>query len=284
MNKLLIFGHGYTTKNLTKIITDDFSEIFVTSREPEKINDKFVNHVIKYEDSGEFLISKKNDLTHILCSIPPDENGDPVYERFKNDIKDLCSLKWIGYLSATSVYGDHNGEFVDENSELKANTSRGLNRILAEKQWEEFCTNHNIILKIFRIAGIYGKGRNIYERIKKGDYKLILKDKQYFSRIHINDLTHCLKESLKRIDQFEIFNLADDAPSNIQDVVEYICKKMNIKLPNTINYEQLENEMTKNFFTDNKKVLNTKIKQKLNFKLKYPSYKEGYNQIINSNN
>ena len=71
MNKLLIFGHGYTTKNLTKIITDDFSEIFVTSREPEKINDKFVNHVIKYEDSGEFLISKKNDLTHILCSIPP---------------------------------------------------------------------------------------------------------------------------------------------------------------------------------------------------------------------
>ena len=59
---------------------------------------------------------------------------------------------------------------------------------------------------------------------------------------------------------------------------------MNIKLPNTINYEQLENETTKNFFTDNKKVLNTKIKQKLNFKLKYPSYKEGYNQIINSNN
>ena len=167
MNKLLIFGHGYTTKNLTKIITDDFSEIFAISREPEKINDKFVNHVINYKDSGEFLISKKNDLTHILCSIPPDKNGDPVYERFKNDIKDLCSLKWIGYLSATSVYGDHNGEFVDENSELKANTNRGLNRILAEKQWEEFCTNRNIILKIFRIAGIYGKGRNIYERIKK---------------------------------------------------------------------------------------------------------------------
>ena len=171
MNKLLIFGHGYTTKNLTKIITDDFSEIFTTSREPEKINDKFVNHVIKYEDSGEFLISKKNDLTHILCSIPPDENGDPVYERFKNDIKDLCSLKWIGYLSATSVYGNHNGEFVDENSELKANTNIGLNRILAEKQWEEFCAKYDIILKIFRIAGIYGKGRNIYERIKKGDYK-----------------------------------------------------------------------------------------------------------------
>ena len=95
-------------------------------------------------------------------------------------------------------------------------------------------------------------------------------------------MTHCLKESLKRIDQFEIFNLADDTPSNMQDVVEYICKKVNIKLPNTINYEQLENEITKNFFTDNKKVLNTKIKQKLNFKLKYPSYKEGYNQIINS--
>ena len=97
-------------------------------------------------------------------------------------------------------------------------------------------------------------------------------------------MTHCLKESLKRIDQFEIFNLADDTPSNIQDVVEYICKKVNIKLPDTVNYEQLENEMTKNFFTDNKKVLNKKIKQKLNFKLKYPSYKEGYNQIINSNN
>ena len=280
MNKLLIFGHGYTTKNLTKIITEDFSEIYATSREPEKINDKFVNHVIKYEESGEFLISNKNDLTHILCSIPPDTNGDPVYERFKNDIKDLSSLKWIGYLSATSVYGDHDGAFVDENSELKANTNRGLNRILAEKQWSEFCKNYKIVLKIFRIAGIYGKGRNIYERIKKGDYKLILKDKQYFSRIHIDDLTYCLKETFKRIDQSEIFNLADDTPSNIQDVVEYICRKVNIKIPETINYEQLENEMTRSFYNDNKKVLNKEMKQKLNFKLKYPSYKDGYDEII----
>ena len=48
----------------------------------------------------------------------------------------------------------------------------------------------------------------------------------------------------RKIDQSEIFNLADDTPSNIQDVVEYICKKVNIKIPETINYEQLENEMT----------------------------------------
>jgi len=280
MSKLFIFGHGYTTKNLTKIISEDFSEIFVTSREPSRINDKFVNHVIKYEDSGEFLLSKKDEITHILCSVPPDENGDPVYESFKNEIKDLCSLKWIGYLSATSVYGDHNGEFVDENSELKANTNRGLNRILAEKQWDEFCKKQNIILKIFRIAGIYGKGRNIYDRIKKENYKLVLKDNQYFSRIHIEDLTCCLKESLKRIDQSEIFNLADDMPSNIQDVVEYICKKVNIKLPESINYEQLENEMSKSFYNDNKKVLNKHIKQKYNLKLKYPSFKEGYDEII----
>ena len=40
--------------------------------------------------------------------------------------------------SATSVYGDHNGKWVDENSRLKGKTLFGLRRIKAEKKWKSF--------------------------------------------------------------------------------------------------------------------------------------------------
>ena len=280
MDNLLIFGYGYTTNYLLKIIKSDFNYIFVTSRQPSKISDNLIAQTVNFSDTSEIINNRGNNITHILCSIPPDLDGDPAFLKFHQDLKKLSSLRWIGYLSATSVYGDHNGELVDEKSELKANNQRGLNRILAEEQWLKFCNENNILLNIFRIAGIYGPGRNIFERIKKNEYKLVTKPNHFFSRIYIIDLIHCIREAMLRCECTEIYNISDDLPSSIQDVVKYICDKIEINQPDIISFEKLENEMTRSFFKDNKKVNNELIKNRFNLNFKFPTYREGYDEII----
>ena len=280
MNNLFIFGYGYTANYLIKIIESDFNNIFVTSRESSKISDNLTAQTVHFSESSKILNNSENNITHILCTIPPDIDGDPAFLKFHEDLKNLSSLRWIGYFSATNVYGDHNGELVDENSELKTNNQRGLNRILAEEQWLKFCDENNILLNIFRIAGIYGPGRNIFEKIKNNEYKLVIKPNHFFSRIYITDLIHCIREVMLRCDYTEIYNISDDLPSNIQDVVKYICHKIKIEQPDIISFEKLQNEMAKSFYKDNKKVNNKLIKNRFNLNLKFPTYREGYDEII----
>ena len=83
-----------------------------------------------------------------------------------------------------------------------------------------------------------------------------------------------------RCEYTEIYNVSDDLPSNIQDVVRYICDKIEINQPDIISFEKLENEMTRSFYKDNKKVNNELIKNKFNLNLKFPTYREGYDEII----
>ena len=98
MNNLFIFGYGYTANYLIKIIESDFNNIFVTSREPSKISDNLTPQTVHFSESSKILNNSENNITHILCSIPPDIDGDPAFLKFHEDLKNLSSLRWIGYL------------------------------------------------------------------------------------------------------------------------------------------------------------------------------------------
>ena len=68
--------------------------------------------------------------------MPPDQSGDIFLKNINFNLHELINLKWIGYLSATSVYGDHDGQFVSETSRLLTKSKRGISRQLAEDQWK----------------------------------------------------------------------------------------------------------------------------------------------------
>ena len=200
-------------------------------------------------------------------------------------VNELINLKWIGYLSATSVYGDHDGQFVSETSRLLTKSKRGISRQLAEDQWSQLSKKYNLPLHIFRIAGIYGPERNILGRIQSRNFTRIIKKGHFFSRIYINDLTNIILASMNKPNPISIYNIADDCPSSLDDVIDYISKKISIIIPNEVLYETLsKKEKMESFFSENKKVNNRLIKEELGIILEYPSYKEGYNQIINLNN
>ena len=188
-------------------------------------------------------------------------------------------VKWITYLSATSVYGDHMGEWVNENSETKPTSPNGIARLTAENSWLSLGVNKNLPVQIFRLSGIYSNDNNVLVRLKFGTAKLINKKNQFFSRIHVDDIANLLFKSLSKFKPGEIYNLADDKPSSSEEITLYGAKILDIHNLKKIEVNEIESEMLKNFYKDSKKVNNKKIKEYLDYSFKFPTYVEGLNYI-----
>ncbi len=171
---LLIFGHGYTANAFVDYVRSKDWEIFGTTRNPQTA-DLLIQKGVKplmWSDVSK-IKSIINQSDYILHSIPPTEIGDPVYQRFAEAIiSRSANLSWFGYLSTTSVYGNHDGKWVDENIPVNPSSSRGLLRVKAEKNWLSIS---NLPLHIFRLAGIYGPNRSPLDKIRSGKAQLVIK-------------------------------------------------------------------------------------------------------------
>jgi len=244
-----------------------------------KINYKsfqFVNDSFDHK-----LIEKLKQSDHILISIPPVNGFDLVVKNFSKIIEE-CSLKWVTYLSATSVYGDHKGEWVNEEGETSPTSANGIDRLAAEKSWMLFATNLKFPFQIFRLSGIYSDKSNILVRLKSGNAKIINKKNHFFSRIHVEDIANVLFKSLSNFKSSEIYNISDDKPSSSEEVTLYGVKLLNVDVPKSIEIKDIESEMLKNFYKESKKVSNKKMKSFFDYNLKFPTYVEGLNYIRNN--
>lgn len=279
MKKLLIYGYGYTASYLAETLNTENYLIIGSSREEKKFNSD--NKKVKFINNSQvYNCLLKDDITHILVSVPPNDLGDIFIQNYRDIITKNKNIEWIGYLSATNVYGDHNGELVSESSQTKPKTKKGINRLVAEKQWLELISKFNLPIKIFRLAGIYGPNRNIKERLIKGLVKNIFKEGQFFSRIHVEDIANILNLSMNNITKNKIYNLADDFSCNLNVIIEYLCEKNSLIKPAQIDFDDMSLDYKKeSFFLENKRVDNSLVKKDLLKNFKYPSFKEGYKNL-----
>jgi len=279
MKKLLIYGYGYTASYLVETLNTENYLIIGSSREEKKFNSD--NKKVKFINNSQVNnCLLKDDITHILVSVPPNDLGDIFIQNYRDIITKNKNIEWIGYLSATNVYGDHNGELVSESSQTKPKTKKGINRLVAEKQWLELISKFNLPIKIFRLAGIYGPNRNIKERLIKGLVKNIFKEGQFFSRIHVEDIANILNLSMNNITKNKIYNLADDFSCNLNVIIEYLCEKNSLIKPAQIDFDDMSLDYKKeSLFLENKRVDNSLVKKDLLKNFKYPSFKEGYKNL-----
>ena len=289
MDKINIFcfGFGQVAKNLIKKIKTKNININLTTTSRESTAKKVFDG-IKYEsfqfskDSFDKRLTKNLETSdYVLVSIAPIDGEDIVIKNFRN-ILSKNRVKWLTYLSATSVYGDHNGKWVDEKSTTQPTSPNGKQRLKAEKSWMELAENQNLPIQIFRLSGIYSKDSNVLKRLKSGDAKIIKKENQFFSRIHVEDIAEVLFKSLKQFKAKEIYNISDDRPASSEEVMLFGSKLLNLEPPAEIDLKSIDSEMTRNFYKDSKKVNNKKMKEIFNYKLKYPTYVEGLNNIHNN--
>ena len=284
--KVFCFGFGQVAKHFVKkIISQNLTlELSVTSRQEthkevfEGIN--FTSYEFENDKFDENINLKIKEADYILVSVPPISGEDIVIKNFKDSLKTV-KAKWITYLSATSVYGDHNGEWVNEKSETKPSTLNGKNRLKAENDWRVFSKENNLPLQIFRLSGIYSKQNNILKRLKTGQAKIIKKERHFFSRVHVEDIANILFTSIGKFKANEIYNISDDQPASQEEVASYGSSLLKINKPNLLEMEDLEEGMLKDFYKESKKVDNKKIKNFFNYQFIYPSYKEGLDNIVN---
>jgi nucleoside-diphosphate-sugar epimerase len=273
---LLSIGHGFSASVLGAQLIKDGWIVYGTTRSVEKakkLNDGGVNSIIW---PGTDLTPYIQKATHILTSVSPNSQGDPVLNQY-NEILSKNTFDWVGYLSTTGVYGNHNGGWVDENSPLKPNTTRGKLREEAELSWSKL----NINLHIFRLAGIYGPGRGPFSKVRNGTARRIIKEGQLFSRIHVDDIAQVLLASIRYPRQGAIYNVCDDNPAPPEDVISYAAELLDMPIPIAIDYDKAEmSPMARSFYAENKRVSNELIKKELGVELKFPDYKAGLQSLL----
>jgi len=276
---LLSFGHGYCARALARLLLPQGWRIIGTTRSHDKAADLCAEGTHPLVWPGADVIPALDNATHLLISAAPDDAGDPVLRLLRDAIAARAGqFQWVGYLSTTGVYGDHDGDWVDENSPLTPATKRGQARVAAEAAWAAI---PGLPLHIFRLAGIYGPGRGPFEKIRQGTARRIIKPGQVFSRTHVEDIAQVLAASIARPDPGAAYNVCDDDPAPPEDVIAHAAHLLGLPVPPAEDYATAEmSPMARSFYAESKKVRNDRIKSDLGVRLLYPDYRAGLAALL----
>jgi len=273
-NKFLILGCGFSGSYFAKTIRKLGCIALTSSRSEKRDPNSFIFNSANNTVPNEKIF---DGVTHILSCIPPDKNGnDPVLESLKGKLQSL-SLEWIGYLSTTGVYGNTKGDWVTETDEPNPIQKRSHSRFNCEKKW----ISSGLPVQIFRLPGIYGPGRSTFEAIRNQKVRVIYKENQVFSRIHVADITNAIIYLLQNKDSIkfhQIINISDDQPCSQIEVIQHCYDLLGLKMPKPILFEDAKNNLTpiaQSFWMENRRVSNKLLCETLGYKLIYKNYKLG---------
>lgn len=275
MKTLLSLGHGYTARALARLLIPQGWRVIGTVRDPSRAA------VLRAEGAEPLiwpgdLAPALAKATHILASAAPDAAGDPFLAIAGPQIA-ASRPEWVGYLSTTGVYGDHQGGWVDETTPLTPTSRRGEQRVLAEAQWQAT----GLPVHVFRLAGIYGPGRGPFEKVRDGTARRIIKPGQIFSRIHVDDIAQVLAASIARPKPGAAYNVCDDDPAPPEDVLSHAARLLGLPEPPAVPFDQADlTPMARSFYSESKRVRNDRIKTELGVRLIHPGYREGLAALL----
>ena len=233
--------------------------------------------MLAYDGSAPLPDQALDGVTHVLTSVPPGADGDPVLRDHGEALQACGTLRWVGVLGSTAVYGDAGGAWVDESSPTRPTSARGERRLAAEEAW--FASG--LPVHLFRLAGIYGPGRSALDRLRAGVAQRVVKAGHVFSRIHVADIANVLEASIARPRPGTVWNVADDEPAGSDVVLAYAAELLGVPVPPAVPYEEADlSEMALSFYRDDKRVSNARIRTELGVDLAYPTYREGLAALL----
>ena len=250
MARLVLFGPGYTGTRIASALQRDGWHVDAISR----------------TTPVEAVHAALVQASHVVSTVPPGEEADPILAAHKEAIE---RVPWTGYLSSTGVYGDVKGAWVDEGAALKG---RRDGRIAADLAWAALGA------RVFRLPGIYGPGRAMFDRLRSGQAHRIDAPGQVFCRIHVDDIVAGVLAAMRR-GPAGVYNLSDDLPAPQNRVVEYACGLLGLPLPPFRTLNELSPQ-ARAFYGENRRVANGKAKRLLDWRPSYPTYREGLTAVL----
>lgn len=260
MPHMLIFGLGYTAGRIAARLRNEGWRVTGTSRGGR-------DGTLCFDDHGA-IARAIGSATHILSSVPPVGDADIVLDRHGSAL--AAAGKWLGYLSSTGVHGDTGGAWVDEASPI-GEGRRGA-RVAADRRWQAVGAH------VFRLPGIYGPGRSVFDRLRDGRARRIDLADQVFSRVHVDDIVSGVIAALPV--RASVFNLADDEPCSQNEVIEFACRLAGLPLPPLQPLAEAQlSPMALGFYAENRRVANGKAKRMLGWRPVYPDYRVGLRAV-----
>lgn len=259
MAHMLILGMGYTASRLAVRLRAEGWHVTGVRRSADP-------QTLAFDDEAA-VRAAIGRATHILSSVPPEGEDDPVLARYGATIAAAPAL-WVGYLSSTGVYGDTGGAWVDEASPI--GSGRRAARVHADLAWGELRAD----VRRFRLPGIYGPGRSAIDRVREGRaHRVALRD-QVFSRVHVDDIVAGVIASFHG--PAGIYNLADDLPCAQNRLIEAACDLIGVAHPPLLTLEEAGlSPMARGFYAENRRVANGRARRLLGWSPRYPTYREG---------
>lgn len=280
---VMIFGAGYSGKAIAASCQSQFSQISGTTRSAAKAEALSKAGITPFQFDGTELSAELREalksVTHMVQSIAPGKSGDPLVRLAGDDLPGLMpNLVWIGYLSTVGVYGDHDGQWVDEGTPCKPVSDRSVERVEAENAWIAIGQKTGLTVAVLRLSGIYGPGRNTFMNMKEGTARRLVKKDQVFNRIRVEDIGRATSFLISG-HLGGIYNVTDNEPSPPQDVVTEAARLMGVPAPAEIPFETAElSAMARSFYGENKRVSNAHIRA-LGFEFLYPDYRQSLAQL-----
>ncbi len=282
--KLVIFGLGYTASFYGLDHARTFAEVIGTKRVPKTETLGRIK-LLPFDGAAENVDPRVAaaimEADALLVSAGPDENGDPVLRRLGREIAAAAKLKKIVYLSTIGVYGDHDGEWIDETAQPKPSNLRSRQRLAAEAEWLSLARASGKEVYVLRLSGIYGPGRNVLVKLREGTAKRLIKPGQVFNRIHVEDIAQAIDACFRGRAPGGVYNVTDDEPAPPQDVVTFAAELVGMQPPPETKFEETPlTPMQRSFYGENKRVSNRRMKALLDLDLVFPTYREGVGALI----
>ena len=200
----------------------------------------------------------------VCCLAPP--GPDPAGE-LRNLLAASREAARLVYVSSTGVYAPGGGAWVDETWPIAPATESGRARALAEAALEA----SRVPWIALRAAAIHGPGRKLVDRIRNGTYRVIGDGTGHVSRVHVVDLVSAILAA-GASDVRGFVNVADDDPSPMGEVADTLAGLLGLPPPLRVAAASVPAEVA-GMLTADRKISNRRLKEELDVKLRYPSWR-----------
>ncbi len=280
---LLVTGLGYAGMAAAREAAAAGWRVAGTARDPATIAAMPGVAVLPFAAAGEAI----GAASHLLVTAPPGEGGDPVLVAHGAAIEAALragTLRWVGYVSTTGVYGDRGGAEVDEATPPAPGQARSQRRLAAEEAWRA-ATAGRAALDLMRAGGIYGPGRSPFDDLRAGTARRVVKPGHAFSRIHRDDIARAVLAAIGQElpPAVRVLHLVDDEPADSAAVVEHAARLLGMPPPAAVPFEKARatmSPMALSFWAENRRAANAASKAALGIAWRCPTFREGLAAIL----
>ncbi len=274
---IVVAGAGYTGQRLLKLLTSQASRIVALSKASNLTLSGVDSIQIDFDSNSPTRVEVGKNA-RVCYFIPPGIDSAPEarIEKFFEKVLDSLPVRVV-LISTTGVYGNCDGEWVDETWPLNPQTDRALRRFIVEKYCSSWAERHGVSLAILRVAGIYGPGRVPTERLRQGFVLTKSQSGGFSNRIHVDDLAAICAAGLAG-DATGAFNVSDGHPLRYRDYFDLVADVWGLPKAEKDSENESRDPISptmRSYLRESRKIVNRKLLESFSIELQYPHPRQG---------